>query len=102
MIKKASTPIAIVLLVLIAVVLVSYSLYAFITNKDKVDEKILVLNKLQEVYSQEDLINFYLSKGHSLQEAVSLSGGGEINKGVVSLNKRSEGIDVTYKFKPKV
>ncbi|MEK6820662.1 MAG: hypothetical protein AABX71_03040, partial [Nanoarchaeota archaeon] len=57
--KKASTPIAIVLLVIATLVLSGFTLYTFVTKKNKI-EGIVVggVSELGEAYLIEEQINF--------------------------------------------
>jgi len=60
--KKAGMSISIVLLVLATLVLSGYALFTFYTREKSVQEKVYVPRIIEDVYSKEEQINFYLDQ----------------------------------------
>lgn len=58
--KKAGMPIAIMLLVVATLVLVIFTLYSFNVSKNKFGNSIYMTGFLDDVYSKEAMINFYI------------------------------------------
>jgi len=98
--KKGATSISIFLLVLMALALTGAALYVFLTS-DRLVLKISDVRFVEEVYTTEEKINFYLSQDKTLEEAVNLFKEVMVIGEWVEVDISSEGMSVAYRFKPK-
>lgn len=58
--KKGGMEISIVLLVLATLILSTFALYTFYTKQKSMQEKIYITKFLEDIYSKEEQINFYI------------------------------------------
>lgn len=73
--KKAGMEISIVLLVIATLVLTTFSLYTFYTKQKSIEEKIYITRFLEDIYSKEEIINFYID--NILEKSIKNSSGDE-------------------------
>lgn len=73
--KKAGMGLSIVLLVLATLILTAFALYTFYTKQSLIEEKIYATRFLEDMYSKEAQINFYID--NILEEAAESSEGRE-------------------------
>jgi len=99
--KKASTSIAIVILVILTISLISYSLINFMAKKSNVSNDLNVVNDLQEIYAQENLLKFYFSKKTSFyrDELTTIVQELVIENSGMKIIKKTKDIEINYSLK---
>lgn len=68
--NKKGMEVSVILLVIATLIISSYALFTFYGGRQKVDEKVQIKGILEDLYSQESQINFYLE---NVIEKISIS-----------------------------
>lgn len=106
--SKKATSISVLLLVVMALVLSGAALFVFNAREKGVEQQVSDIRVIEEVYVKEELINFYMKKGMTLQEAINSAGLGETakiidsSKNLVEIRKKissqNNQIEIVYHF----
>lgn len=89
--KKKAMSISIVLLVLATLVLSSFALFTFYTREKKIQEEIHITRFLENIYSREEQINFYINEAMENAAAKSQDENEFIDTFRQELNKYKDG-----------
>ena len=104
--RKASTPIGVLLLGLMAAVLVFVALASFYLKDKNTEKNISDFRVVEEVYAKEEQIKFLVLQGASLEEAIKMVGGSDLVGGKpnwvqIGVQSKDMKIRVLYQFEVK-
>ena len=68
--KRGATSLSILLFVILSILLISYTIFTFLTQKNKYESISLI--DFNDIHLMEEKISFYVSNGVSLDEAVKI------------------------------
>jgi len=96
--RRAATPLAILVLSVMALLLSSIALFIFITENLNLNNKIANVRLIEDAYAKEELVRYYFSQGFDRQEIMNLVEGVKISENNAEIRIEGEGILVIYQI----